>query len=948
MHAFLRKPLTAIVLLISTVATAAAYTVGGSVTDASGEPLVEATIRVLSAKDSSFVSGGTTNAHGIFLLKNVNSGKYIVQASYIGYNPSTANVHITTTGVKLKHPIVLKESSVMLKEAVVTGVKAEIVVKEDTVEYNASSYKTQPGAVMEELLKKLPGVEVDSDGKITAHGKEVTKILVDGKEFFSDDPKVASKNLPATMIDKLQVVDRKSDLARLTGVDDGEEETVINLTVKKGMQNGWFGVINAGGGTDSRYAGDFNLNRFWNGNQMTVLGNFNNINQLGFTDSNGNRFRRFGGNNGITKSQSLGFNFNVGRQDGSFRAGGDVLYSHTDQYTRKKQQRQYIFPDSASYLNSNSNTRDRGNNVRGDFRIEWKPDSFNTIEIRPKFSFNFNRSLSDEQSETSAGDALRSLVNRSTNNSDSKGDSYEAGSEFWFNHKFKSHPGRSYSLMAEYSMTNVLEDEYSYSKNEFFVRGDSLSIQDQNIDNHTWSNTLGFRATWTEPLGNVKNGNFLDISYRMSYRWNNADKMVYDHPVSFDSNGKEIIGDNDVWNDSLSNRFRNQFFNQRLQIGYKKVKRNFNFNVGMAFIPSMTKSDNLINSAKDISRWVWNIAPYMRYRQKFSKTRSLTIDYRSRTSSPSVSQLQPVADYSNPLRIVVGNPNLDPSFAHNVRVRFQDFNTAAQRSIMLSADAQVTQNAIVSKTTYDSTTGGQTTTYTNVNGNWNAGLFGMFSMPLRNQNWQTNVHFFSRYTQTVGFNNGQRNRSGALSLRPFVVMAFRTDVWDISLRPFYGLQTTTNSLKTVNNSDITNYGATLNGQWYAPFGLVLGTDLSFTANRGYAAGYDADEWMWNAQVSYQFLRGRAATIALKAYDLLQSRKTLSRSVTANYIDDTSYNSLTRYFMLTFSYRFNTFGKGKRPEGYSESGPGGHGDRRGGPGGPGGQGGGRPGGGGPGF
>jgi hypothetical protein len=262
---------------------------------------------------------------------------------------------------------------------------------------------------------------------------------------------------------------------------------------------------------------------------------------------------------------------------------------------------------------------------------------------------------------------------------------------------------------------------------------------------------------------------------------------------------------------------------------------------------------------------------------------------------------------------------------------------------MFSADAQVTQNAIVSRTTYDSTTGGQTTTYTNVNGNWNAGLFGMVSMPLRNRNWQTNMHLFARYTQTVGFNNGQRNRSGALSLRPFVVMAFRTDVWDISLRPFYGLQTTTNSLKTVNNSDITNYGATLNGQWYAPFGLVLGTDLSFTANRGYAAGYDADEWMWNAQVSYQFLRGRAATIALKAYDLLQSRKTLSRSVTANYIDDTSYNSLTRYFMLSFSYRFNTFGKGKRPEGYTEGGSGRHGDRRGGPGGgPGGPGGGRPG------
>ena len=301
---FLRKPLMAFALIIFTVAGAKAYTVSGTVTDSIGEPMIEATVRLLSVKDSSFVIGGTTNIDGRFSLSGINRGNYIVQTSYIGYDPSNTDVNVASSNVRLK-PIVLKESSIMLKETVVTAVKTEIVVKEDTVEYNAGSYKTQPGAAMEELLKKLPGVEVDSDGKITAHGKEVTKILVDGKEFFFDDPKVASKNLPATMIDKLQVVDRKSDLARLTGVDDGEEETVINLTVKPGMKNGWFGVANAGAGTDSRYAGDFNVNRFWNGNQITFLGNFNNINQLGFTDSNGSRFRRFGGNNGVNTSQSL-------------------------------------------------------------------------------------------------------------------------------------------------------------------------------------------------------------------------------------------------------------------------------------------------------------------------------------------------------------------------------------------------------------------------------------------------------------------------------------------------------------------------------------------------------------------------------------------------------------------------------------------------------------------
>ncbi len=597
---FLRKPLMAFALIIFTVAGAKAYTVSGTVTDSIGEPMIEATVRLLSVKDSSFVKGGTTNIDGRFSLSGINRGNYIVQTSYIGYDPSNTDVNVASSNVRLK-PIVLKESSIMLKETVVTAVKTEIVVKEDTVEYNAGSYKTQPGAAMEELLKKLPGVEVDSDGKITAHGKEVTKILVDGKEFFSDDPKVASKNLPATMIDKLQVVDRKSDLARLTGVDDGEEETVINLTVKPGMKNGWFGVANAGAGTDSRYAGDFNVNRFWNGNQITFLGNFNNINQLGFTDSNGSRFRRFGGDNGVNTSQSLGFNFNVGRQDETFRAGGDVLYSHTDQDTRKRQERQYIFPDSASYLNSQSTSRDKGHNVRGDFRIEWKPDSFTTLELRPRFSFNFNHSLSADSSLTSAGDAMRSPVNRSINTGDSKGNSYEAGAELWFNHMSKSHPGRSFSLMAEYSMSNVREDDYSYSWNKFFTPGvDPDDLQDQYTDNHTWSNTVGFRATWTEPIGDAKKGRFIDISYRMSYRWNNADKMVYDHPVTYPGDGSDPVIDylEEVWNPDLSNRFRNTFFNQRIQVGFKKISKDFNFNVGIGLTPSMSKSDNLINTEK--------------------------------------------------------------------------------------------------------------------------------------------------------------------------------------------------------------------------------------------------------------------------------------------------------------------------------------------------------------
>ncbi len=309
--------LLSVLLLTLCSATIHAANITGLVKDMeSGDPIMEAAVKLVNAKDSSFVAGVTTNLDGQFKLENIKSGKYVLTVSYIGYADTEKELTVGKSNLRLGE-IRIKEASHMLGEVSVVAVKTPIKVMEDTVEYNADSYHTQPNAVVEDLLKRLPGVEVGTDGAITANGKTVSKILIDGKEFFSDDPQVASKNLPANMVDKLQVVDRKSDMARLTGVDDGEDETVINLTFKKGMNQGWFGTAEGGYGTDDRYMGSFNVNRFWDGNQITLLGNFNNTNQIGFTDSNGNRFRRFGGNNGITESRALGLNINIGKKKSS-------------------------------------------------------------------------------------------------------------------------------------------------------------------------------------------------------------------------------------------------------------------------------------------------------------------------------------------------------------------------------------------------------------------------------------------------------------------------------------------------------------------------------------------------------------------------------------------------------------------------------------------------------
>jgi len=887
------------------------------------EPLLEASVKLLAAKDSAFIAGTTTDAAGKFSIQGVKAGKYILTIDYIGYADVEKDVTVGTSNIRLGS-IFLKESSQLLGEVTVVAVKTPIKVMEDTVEYNADSYHTQPNAVVEDLLKRLPGVEVDTDGTITANGQSVSKILIDGKEFFSDDPKVASKNLPANMVDKLQVVNRKSDIARLTGIDDGEDETVINLTFKKDMNQGWFGTGEAGYGTDDRYMGSFNVNRFWNGNQITLLGNFNNTNNLGFTDSNGNRFRRFGGSNGITESRSIGLNFNVGKEE-IIRIGGDILWSNTDAKTSTRQSREYLFEDHSTYSNIKKATRDRGNNFRGDFRILWKPDSFNTLEFRPNFSLNFNKSADSELTSYFNSDMAKVSDNITFGNS--KGDSYEAGGRLIYSHNFRRHRGRSFSISGQYSFSNVIEKGTSLSD---FIRyieeedpdntEDTSDLLNQYTDNHTWSNQVMGQFTWTEPLGNASNGNFLTFSYRMNYRWNNADKLVYDIPEGYelDLYPPVIMGNDGTYSSvepdpDYSNRYRNNYFNQNIRLGYKKVTKNVNLEAGLSLVPQMSKSIYLDNSDKNISRWVWNFSPFLRYRYKFSKRSSIQLRYNGRSSQPTMAQLQPVLDISNPTNKVQGNPNLDPSFSHNINIRYQDFNMDSQRSLMLMGDFQLTQNAIISRSTFDEY-GSRLTEYLNVNGVWNGRLMNMFSMPLRNKKWSVSNHVFINAQRNVGFNNNLRNTSLSFNINESPGITFRPDNFEVELRPRYSLQTTHNSVQTNANQTVHRYGGMLNATYYTSWGLTLQTDVNYSATSGYAAGYNTRTWMWNATISQQFLRSKALTLAVKVYDLLNQQNNIRRTITANYIDDIEYDSLSRYFMVTLSYRFNTFGKGKEPGG----------------------------------
>ena len=977
----MRKFTAAITLLFISIALFAAQgaNIRGKVVDSRDKTaLAEATVRLLRANsDSTFVTGAAADDKGSFVLSNVRPGRYILCISYLGYETAYESVNMSTSTVNVGE-IALKGSTVMLKETTVRGIKTEIVVKEDTIEYNADSYLTQPNAVVEDLLKRLPGVEVDSEGKITAQGKEVSKILLDGKEFFADDPKVASKNIPVSMVDKIQVIDRKSDLAQLTGVDDGEDETVINLTVKEGMNNGWFGTVTGGYGTDDRYTGSFMVNYFKNGNQFSLLGGANNTNEMAFTDGGSSRFTRFGGEDGINTSQSIGLNFNVGNED-KFRVGGSVMYSHSDRDTYSNSSYEYLLSDGNTYNDSYSSARDKGHNIRGDFRMKWEIDSCNTLDFRPNFSFNFSNSLKTDSSLT-RNSALEAQ-SRSISSYKNSGDSYEFGGELVFNHKFNSHPGRSFSTQLRYKFSDVTEDGSTYTNNTYYLvddDDDSDEVINQVYENHRWSNTLGWRLTWTEPLGNVKNARFLTFAYRGEYKWNNADKFVYDIDDDSSSSSDDSydtslaaslrssdftnaiatkyssialrdanllstivdyeLSQNMTLNEDQSSSYRSDYFTQSYRLGFKQVRKLYNIDAGLSVNSSMMKSHDLINDERDIdTRWTWNVAPFARLRFKFSTARNLAIDYRANYSEPSISQLQPVADESNPLRITIGNPDLKSTFTQRVNIRYNDFNQEAQRSVMGMLSAQYATNSIVSKVEYDSETGGQTTTYTNVNGVWSANAMGMISFPFTRKTWYFNAMGGLTYSSTVGYNDDEYNRSGTLSVNVAPGISFRPENFELEIRPSYRLQTTNNSSQSSNDQTIHTYGGSLNSTYYTPFGIVLNTDLNFSATSGYSDGYNTRQWLWNAALSYEFLKDKAATVTVKVFDILQQRQSIRRNVTANYIQDLESNTLGRYCMLTFTYKFTTFGSQKDNPQIDDGGFG----RRGGP--PGGGSGGGPGG-----
>nr|WP_277464453.1 TonB-dependent receptor [Parabacteroides sp. PF5-6] len=906
---------------------------GTIVEEGTNTPVEQATVRLLNVKDSTLINGVASEKNGNFTLKNVPSGNYLLHVSFIGFDPLYQPLQITgNTNPVNVGKLELSDGAVLLGDAVVMGKAPEVIVRNDTIEYNADSYKVTEGSMLEDLLKKMPGVEIDEEGNVTVNGKSVKKMLVDGKEFFSDDPKVASKNLPSNMVEKVQVLDRLSEMAQLTGFDDGDEETVINLTIKPGMKEGWVGNAYAGYGSDERYEGNMMLNRMYNNDRYTLLGGINNTNNMGFSDMGmfqgmGGGGRMFGGNNGITKSGNIGLDFSK-EFSKKLTLSGNVRYAHSNNDASTITSQENVQSET-KYETGTSFRNNKNDNLGANFRMEWKPDDKTTLIFRPNFSYSKNDQFS--ATTTAEMDAERDTINFGDQTTRYEGSGYNLNGRLEFSRKLND-KGRILSASLSGGMNNRDQDGKNDANTYYLMTGID-DLRDEKIKNDV--NSYNYRAylSWVEPLGR---NNFLQLTYSFNKQDQESLKNVYT---------RDAAGNYTVIDTLQTQNYRNNFFTQRASLSFKAVREKYNYTIGFNVDPSNSKSENFIGDTilSSVKQNVVNFSPMAQFRYNFNRQSNLRIDYNGRTSQPSVSQLQPVPDYSNPRNVVVGNPDLKPRYVNDLRLTYQMFDQNSQFTMRVMGGGNYTVNDIVGYTINENDgSGNKTTTYRNMNGNYSGNLMLMMNTPLKNRKFSVHSMTRTSYARSNAYIGDKqwtdeetytvidsKNNNSNFSIMERAGIDFRSTYFDLGVNGSINYQKTRNSLESNNNQDIYNYSLGGRTTMYLPADFKIESDVSWRTNSGYTDGYELNEVLWNASASKSFLKGNAATLRIKIYDILKQRSNISRTVTANYTRDSEYNTLGSYFMVHLIYKFSVFkGGGSMNDMRRGRGPGG-------PGGPGG-------------
>ena len=935
---------------------------------------MSATVQLLSLPDSTMVTGNVTNTNGYFSL-SARPGKYVLKISFVGYLSYLKEIQLTSAKPSLNvGKVLLGSDAVMLKEAVITAEAPQVTVSGDTLGYSASAYRTSEGAMLEELVKKLPGAEVDDDGNVKINGKEVKKLMVDGKEFFGGDVKTGLQNLPVNMIEKINAYDRQSDNARITGIDDGEEETVLDLTVKKGMNQGWIGNFDLGGGTEDRYSLSGNINRFASGggksSQFSLIGRVNNVNNRRFGGGGGPMWRR---NNGLTTSKEVGGNYAMETE--KFEFGASVRYNYRDNDVRSIGQVENFLPTgNSSFANSRSASRTKNDNLNAHLRMEWRPDSLTTFFMRGGLSWGNTESTSESLTATfnsdpyavvidpnkflefdsEANEELDKIrVNASDNGSMSESKSLSANGNMQLTRKLND-KGRNVTLRLIGSYSDGENDRFSNTQTRYYIGGDGIPTFNEDtirryITTPTNNYNLGTEVSYSEPLADRV---YLQFSYRFQYGYSESDNSTYNMPFGWvlsDGLPGQFSQHQSEWLDPEQSKYAEyKRFNHDARVTFRVNRQTWRLSAGVALRPQNTKlSYKKGDFQTDTTRNVFNFSPEVDFRYQPQRQTQLRFSYRGRTSDPSMENLLPITDNSNPLNIRTGNPGLKPSFTHNMNMHFNTFNMDKQRGIFSALNGSFTQNAISNIRKYNEATGGWTTMPENINGNWN--VFGMFGMntALKNKKFTIDTFTNASYNNNVGYvttcemKDAQKNTTTNLSLGERVGGRYRNDWLEIGLNGSLNYTFEKDKLNPENNQEPYTFSYGGNVQIYAPWGTTISTNMTNQARRGYSdTSMNRNELIWNAQIAQSFLKG-ALTLSFEWNDILKEQSNITRSLTSSGRSVYTYNGVNSYGMVRLIYRLNIFGskeareamQNRRGPGMGGPGMGGRGGMRG-PGGPG--------------
>jgi hypothetical protein len=897
--------------------------VSGKILDSTGAPLPLATIKLWKEGNRDTLRTVTTSA-GFFIFRNVPYNAFRLGISSIGFGQIERGFTYPSTEESIRlEDIVLKTSYSTLQEVIVSV--PPIQVKEDTVEFKADSFRVKPNAMVEDLLKKLPGVSVDKNGDITAQGKQVTRVKVNGKDFFGGDAKTATREIPADMIDKVQVVDDYGDMANVSGIKDGEPEKVINLQLKKEKNKGAFGRATAGYGTEDRYQASFNANLFDNNKQLSFQGNTNNINQTNFNSggtgggmninasgtgravtavvSEGGGSGRgststpvgssAGGSDGITSVHSIGTNY---RQDFIKSPKSSIYGSYT--FTRRLTDgirdvsQQNFFEDNVFTNNQYTKFFNTSNNHRAFLNLEYKIDSFNYLKVSPSFTYgeSDNENVSDFEFIRDGSKVTSEGQNRDSTQSITPNLSLNV----LYNHAFRRR-GRNLSVNLNLGTnTNESESErLNFTRNLNLPTPVEATLRQLILQDNTNRN-YGIRVNYAEP---ILKDRFLDLIYSYNYSFARNDRETYTYMPS---------GDLEL-SPNLTNAYENSFINQRIGANIRTVKKKYNYSVGIAIQPvnldgySITK-DSSYTPRKDV-----NIFPVARLVYNFSRTRNLNFNYMGNARQPSFTQLQPVLDISNPQYQTVGNPDLKPELYHNFSLFYNNFNFIKGNVFFVGGNLSIVQDKIVNNVIPLGNAGAQLTRPENADGFYNATGFYNLGRPYKNRTHVISLNGTVNFNHNVSLIDSAPNVGNNWILSQGVTYEFNHKdwfEWDAGVR--YSLNRSRYSLDDNQDIDYSSWVFTSNSRLDIKGGFILRYDFEYILNQGLAEGVNQNVALLNASIEKTIFKKQNGFIRLSGFDIFNQNTNISRTVTASSITDTKTNRLTRYFMLTFTYRLNRF------------------------------------------